>query len=152
MKTFKTQYTYVVCIFSKTFFSDESNLWLTDATSHMGISSKVGEKIEWVKRGKNFQLSQGKKLVGCWAGSTSSPPALTQHHQPGLSFALLHRGPLVQGYPSAPLAALESLMLDTVFPEYLGFKVGLNLDCSNSLAFDIDEPSLITECLIRDCI
>lgn len=107
-------------------------------------------KIQWVKRGKNFQPSQGKRLVGCWAGSTSSPPALTQHHQPGLSFALLHGGSLVQGHPPAPMAALESLVSDTVFPECL--KVGLNLACSNFLAFDIDKPRLITECLIRDCI
>lgn len=54
----------------------------------------------------------------------------------------------MQGHPSAPMAALESLVSDTVFPECL--KVGLNLACSNSLAFDIDKPRLITECLIRN--
>lgn len=112
---------------------------------------RLGKKIEWVKRGKNFQPKQGKRLVGCWAGSTSSPPALTQHHQPGPSLLCsTEQGSLLQGHPSAPMAALESLVLDTVFPECL--KAGLNLTCSNSLAFDTDKPRLITECLIRDCI
>lgn len=110
---------------------------------------------------QEFPAEPGQEAHGLlgWEHVQPISPDTAQIH--GLSFALPHcscMGSLVYRHSSALTTALsdetwcQTLSSLCVFE----FKQGLTCRhkaCSNSLAFYIDKPrSLITECLIRDCI